>query len=392
MRAMRFAYRQTQMDPQKNILYNLGLAGDRTRRGMTEIELAGAPAPKLVSLGSRTGTSGKEIHIGQLDDGSYAASEDGGTTWTKLPEEGAQALVQGVKLEPVEAPLDAPGISAPPAKKILIEERGRMYGDPMGSIRGVDRTPGSPTFNRPIVLSGEEVVRRTRLGEERYRKPIGETVGGITAGMTEKREGFAPVDTTAEWNKQDIGAPVDARQKPVVAGDQAQIDQLQKQLQSAKMDEDALIQQYHTADPAQRRAMAAKINAATARRKEAEVGMQGLRPALPSEPSAAVPEAVSPEAVDLSTAGAVARPTSLQGKPGAVSGLLRPAPPLQSLPKQTGDVKPPKPEEIDTEATGTTTSKPVTPSASVTPQRSVFKTKRGAGSSIGLTPMTTEMP
>lgn len=337
MRAMRLAYRQMQMDPQKNILYNLGLAGDRTRRGMTEVEVTSGEAPKIVSIGFPTAEGGKDVQVAQLSNGAYAASEDAGATWTALPEADAQTLMKDVAFENVLEPTAAPGIQAP-TKKVLIEERGRMYGDPMGSIRGVDRTPGSPTFNRPIVLTGEEVVRRTRLGEERYRKPLGETVGGITAGMTEKREGFAPVDTMAEWNAQDIG------KAPVPSAERARAETTRK------------VQE------------------------------------LPSEPTAAVPERVSPEVVDLSTVGAPARPTSLQGKPGAPSGLLRATPPLQTLPKQGGEVKPPRPEEVDTEAAGTTTSKPVTPSASVSPQQKAFKTRRGVGTAAGLTPMQVEQP
>ena len=330
MRAAKLAYNQMQMDPQKNILYNLGLAGDRTRRGMAEIEVSGGAPPNLVLMGSRKRTvDGKEreIFVGQLSDGTYAASEDAGENWTRMPEAGAQALVKDMTLEPVE--LEAPGIQAK-TKKILIEERGSMYTDPMGSIRGVDRTPGSPTFNRPIVMEGSQIVRRTRLGEERYRKPLGETLGGITAAATEKRGGFAPVDTTAEWNKQDIG----------------------------------------TAPTSE-----AKRERTTATREMAK---------LPAEPTAAVPEQVSAlsDMTKTATVGEQARPTTLQGVPtvqgaeqtavGATSGLLRPAPPPRAPSAPPPTVKTPSLEEIDTQSSGTTTSKPVTPSASVEPQRGAF--------------------
>lgn len=347
MRAIRLAYRQMQMDPQKNILYNLGLAGDRTRRGMTEIEVSGGAPPKLVSMGSRTRTvDGKEraVFVGQLSDGTYAASEDEGANWVRLPEAGAQALVKDVQLEPVEGDVEATGIEAK-TKKVLIEERGRMYGDPMGSIRGVDRTPGSPTFNRPIVLESSQVVRRTRLGEERYRKPIGETLGGLTAAATEKREGFTPVTTTAAWNQQDIGvAPTPEAQQ-------------------------------------QREATAREMQK------------------LPAAPAAVVPEEVAAlsDMTKTATVGEQARPTTLQGVPtvqgaektavGAASGLLRPAPPPRAPSAPSPTVKTARPEEIDTQSSGTTTSKPVTPSASVEPQRGAFRSRLPTAAS-GMLPPT----
>ncbi len=170
MQAVRFAERQMKMKPQEDVLYRLGLRGDRTRRGTAEITVDETPA---VEGASRYKTEDdKEGVLVRLADGSYAASTDG-DNWFELPQAGGDAIVSTQKLE-LAPPPDPQMLRGLRSKTYTVEEQGWIYGRDLGTATGIDRTPGSPTFGQRVSFPKERVVSRERIGLERVRPTLAE--------------------------------------------------------------------------------------------------------------------------------------------------------------------------------------------------------------------------
>lgn len=179
MQAVRFAERQMKMKPQEDVLYRLGLRGDRTRRGTAEITVQTKPAiPGKPVRALKMATFGeKDFAVG--DDGKFYSSSDGGKTWSgATTEEGKKALLRGDQAPLGEDKPELPGVSTPetPAetKTYTIEEQGWIYGRDLGTATGIDRTPGSPTFGQRVSFPKERVVSRERIGLERVRPTLAE--------------------------------------------------------------------------------------------------------------------------------------------------------------------------------------------------------------------------
>ena len=233
MRAVRFAAQQLQIDPQRNIFYRTGLAGERTRRGLTEVTVAGQPKVTVVDQ-PEVRVPVKALNVGLTeegtalvvaDDGNYYESTDGGNTYSLLtgtPEDlqarffSAEPVADGTPMPDlgitrVQTPATTRVVQTPATTKTYtIQEQGLLYGrDPSGGVVGIDMTPGSPTFGQRVQFSPEQVRRRTRIGEEAVAPTMVERSYLKEAQKAEKAR-------QAE-EMADIGAPLPAgtRQAPL---------------------------------------------------------------------------------------------------------------------------------------------------------------------------------
>lgn len=178
--AVRFAERQMSLKPQESLLYQLGLRGDRTRRGVSEITVETEPATpdKPVRALKMVRFAGGTYVVG--DDGKFYSSTDEGNSWTPVADDvGKDAFASGTDIEiKSEDDTTLPGVSKPgtPAKTktYTIEEQGWIYGRDKGVATGIDATPGSPTFGQRISFPKEQVVSRERIGLERIRPTLAE--------------------------------------------------------------------------------------------------------------------------------------------------------------------------------------------------------------------------
>jgi hypothetical protein len=202
MRAIRFASKQMDIDPQKNVLYAAGLSGRDGPRRIMDVEVTGE-APRAVQMTSYGDEAGGFGSVVRLSDGTYRARKDGDTAWTELPAAaGEQLFAQAADIADVDEVI--PGVPAK-TRRIQMEYRKPLYGkDPEGSVRGVDLETG-----RTIVIPQEQVVSRTFVGETPLQQTVAERITAAGARRTAKREGL-DVSTEAQ-NAMDIGEKPDPR-------------------------------------------------------------------------------------------------------------------------------------------------------------------------------------
>lgn len=179
LQAAAFAKKQQKMKPQEDVLYRLGLRGDRTRRGTAEITVQTKPAiPGKPVRALKTVTFGGATYaVGS--DGKFYNSRDDGNTWDPVEASvGKDAFAAGQEVPLEGQQPELPGVSTPetPAetKTYTIEEQGWIYGRDLGTATGIDRTPGSPTFGQRVSFPKERVVSRERIGLERVRPTLAE--------------------------------------------------------------------------------------------------------------------------------------------------------------------------------------------------------------------------
>lgn len=416
MRAIRFASKQMDIDPQKNVLYAAGLSGRDGPRRIMEVEVAGE-APRAVQMTSYGDEAGGFGTVVRLSDGTYRARKEGDEAWTELPAAAGETLfAQAADISDVDEVI--PGVPAK-TRTVQMEYRKPMYGkDAEGSVRGVDLETG-----RTIVIPQEQVVSRTFIGETPLQQTVAERITAAGARRTAKREGL-DVSTEAQ-NEMDIGEKPDpkavrARAKEVQKGRTGEGPDRAARAAEAAADRadaeverlSALYQQDRQESP-QRAAMTQKAllkaqERAKALRAEATVQVEGAAPPLSTVPDASLYENFQPRTTTsaeqarqgarsaASQSAAQQEVRNLQGganKPGAeakggtgtASGLL-----TQTQEKRVDDMLMRQPSQIDPlgdarynpppagttqtfsvtpKSTGTQTSAVVTPTASTTPKQ-----------------------
>jgi hypothetical protein len=416
MRAIRFASKQMDIDPQKNVLYAAGLSGRDGPRRIMDVEVTGE-APRAVQMTSYGDEAGGFGSVVRLSDGTYRARKDGDTAWTELPAAaGEQLFAQAADIADVDEVI--PGVPAK-TRRIQMEYRKPLYGkDPEGSVRGVDLETG-----RTIVIPQEQVVSRTFVGETPLQQTVAERMTAAGARRTAKREGL-DVSTEAQ-NEMDIGekpdpqavkARADAVQKSrtgegpdrAARAADAAADRADKEVERLS----ALYQQDRQANP-QRAAMTQKAllraqARAKALRAEAAAQVEGAAPPLPVVPDASLYENFQPRTTtaaeqerqrarstasqSLTPTGTVTFAAGQRDLPGKVLPAYI-ANPQAGMMQTAGDdyardwkgqtppegVRAPAKPQAPATSAGTKTSAVVTPTASTTPgqlaaQRKAYET------------------
>jgi hypothetical protein len=208
MRAARLALRQLERDPQKNVLYQMGLTRQAGPRTVVEIEEIVKPAgarPKGLEARKVIGKNGEEQFIFELEDGTYAAGPaKPGATYTRVPTEAGARIFDSA--EPMASgkfpePAVVNGIEGAPAQTRTrrLQAQGREYSrDPTGAQRGIDLDTGEMVVIAPEKIASREV---THLGTK--GKTLGERFLERRAAVTKKKAG---IDISEEAiNEMDIG-------------------------------------------------------------------------------------------------------------------------------------------------------------------------------------------
>ena len=410
MRAIRFASKQMDIDPQKNVLYAAGLSGRDGPRRIMEVEVAGeAPrAVRMTSYGDEEGGFGTVV---RLSDGTYRARKEGDAAWTELPAAAGETLfAQAADISDVDEVI--PGVPAK-TRTVQMEYRKPMYGkDAEGSVRGVDLETG-----RTIVIPQEQVVSRTFIGETPLQQTVAERITAAGARRTAKREGL-DVSTEAQ-NEMDIGEKPDpkavrARAKEVQKGRTGEgPDRAARAAEAAADRADTEVERLSALgvqDVGKRsfvprladvqRIDSARERAAT-RRAEADATDLSTK-GLPVVPQRSLYENFQPRTTtSAEQARQGARSTASQGLtptetvtfaagqrdlPGKVlpAYIANPQAGMMQSPGFSAETEAPAKPQAPAKSTGTQTSTVVTPTASTTPeqldaQRKVYLRSRGTG-------------
>ena len=215
MRAARLALRQLERDPQKNVLYQMGLTRQAGPRTVVEIEEIVTPAgvrPKGVETRTVTGKDGKPARIVKLDDGSYAiAPAEKGATYARLSAQDGAKLFDAAPADTAkkfDEPVELNGIEGTPAQTRTrrLQAQGPEYSrDPTGAQRGIDLDTGEMVVIAPEKIASREV---THLGTK--GKTLGERFLERRAAVTKKKAG---IDISEEAiNEMDIGPEASKKQ------------------------------------------------------------------------------------------------------------------------------------------------------------------------------------
>ena len=220
-RAVNLAFRQLQRDPQKNVLYNMGLLRDDTK-SVIEVEEIVTPAvvrPKGVETRTVTGKDGKPARIVKLDDGSYAvAPAEKGATYARLSAQDGAKLFDAAPADTArkfDEPVELNGIEGTPAQTRTrrLQYFKPQYGtDRPGAVRGIDLDTG-----KMVVVQPEKIQSQTFIGDDPSKKSAAQFLRERRAARTKKRE---DIDISEEAiNKMDIGP--EAAQKKIAASNEA---------------------------------------------------------------------------------------------------------------------------------------------------------------------------
>lgn len=213
-RAVNLAFRQLQRDPQKNVLYNMGLLRDDTKSviEVEEIVKPAGPPPKGVEARKAVGKNGKEQFVFKLEDGSYAAGPaEPGAAYTRLPAESGERIFESA--EPMASgkfpePAVVNGIENTPAETRTrrLQYFKPQYGtDRPGAVRGIDLDTG-----KMVVVQPEKIQSQTFIGDDPSRKSAAQFLRERRAARTKKREDIDVTD--AATNEMDIGPRASGKQ------------------------------------------------------------------------------------------------------------------------------------------------------------------------------------
>jgi hypothetical protein len=205
MRAARLALRQLERDPQKNVLYQMGLTRQAGPKRVVELEEIVRPEGlKAVRGGLVVGKDGKTARIVQLEDNSYAIGDAEGKTFTRISVESGDEMVKNVQMVDFPEGASVPGLP-PYTRTRRFQVLGPEYGrDSAGSVRGIDLDTGEMDVVPPEKIASREV---THLGTK--GKTLGERFLERRAAVTKKKAG---IDISEEAiNEMDIGEKVKAK-------------------------------------------------------------------------------------------------------------------------------------------------------------------------------------
>ena len=149
MKALRLATAQQHGHPEDNVFRAMGLVHKSGPRTWIEVdEVTGYEQPPILEEVGLVTQDGQEGAVGRSSDGGYYWTTDN-KTWTEIDLDTGKRMLDS-STEKTTAPRPLPGAQPTPITKTRrLEYREPLYGDPPGSVRGIDPETGKEVLLPP---------------------------------------------------------------------------------------------------------------------------------------------------------------------------------------------------------------------------------------------------